>query len=117
MSKPLIVFTTLGNAEQAGQLARGLVSARLAACVTMIPGAVSIYRWGGQIEEDTEILLMIKTTGAQVESLKAQLLRVHPYDVPEFLVVDVVDGGEPYLRWLAEATRHTDMTGTEEAME
>ena len=83
----------------------------------MIPGAVSIYRWGGQIEEDSEILLMIKTTSAQVESLKGHLLRVHPYDVPEFLVVDVVDGGDPYLRWLTEATRNTDIQGVEEAME
>ena len=104
MMEPLIVLTTIGNAEQGRRIARELVEARLAACVTCFPGLVSVYRWSRRVEEDGEMLLMMKTTGERVEELKAHLLRVHPYEIPEFLVLPVRDGGEPFLRWLGEST-------------
>jgi periplasmic divalent cation tolerance protein len=104
MIEPLLVLTTLGNAEQGKKLAAELVDLRLAACVTCMPNLTSYYRWSGRVEEDSEILLMIKTTSERLETLKAHLLRVHPYQVPEFLVVAVADGGEPFLKWLAEST-------------
>jgi periplasmic divalent cation tolerance protein len=106
MVEPLIVLTTVGNAEQGRRIARELVDSRLAACVTCIPGLTSVYRWMGRVEEDAEMLLLIKTTDARVEELKAQLLRIHPYEVPEFLVLPVRDGGEAFRRWLGESTGH-----------
>ena len=104
MVEPIMVLTTLGKAEQGRKLAAELVDLRLAACVTCLPDLVSFYRWSGRVEEDSEILLMIKTTSERLESLRAHLLRVHPYEVPEFLVLNIREGGESYLRWLAEST-------------
>jgi periplasmic divalent cation tolerance protein len=104
MAEPIIILTTIGNAEQGRRVARDLVDARLAACVSCLPGVVSFYRWSGRVEEDGEMLLMIKSTSERLEELKAHVLRVHPYEVPEFLVLPVSEGGELYLRWLAEAT-------------
>lgn len=104
MTEPLIVLTTIGNAEHGRRIARELVEARLAACVTCFPGLVSVYRWSGRVEEDGEMLLLMKTTTARVEELKSHLMRVHPYEVPEFLVLPVREGGEAFLNWLGEAT-------------
>jgi len=104
MIEPLMILTTIGNAEQGRRIARELVDARLAACVSCVPGVVSFYRWSGRVEEDAETLLLIKTTGERLEELKTHLLRIHPYEVPEFLVLNSRDGGEQYLRWLAECT-------------
>jgi periplasmic divalent cation tolerance protein len=104
MIEPLIILTTVGNAEQGRRIARELVEARLAACVSCLPNMISYYRWSGRVEEDTETLLLIKSTGERVDDLKGYLLRVHPYEVPEFLVLPVREGGEQYLRWLGECT-------------
>ncbi len=104
MSEPLIVFTTVGNPEQAKHLGRELVESRLAACVSCMPDVVSIYRWAGAVQEDSETLLWIKTTRARVEALRLHLLRIHPYEAPEFLVVSIEQAGEAYLRWLEEST-------------
>lgn len=106
MVEPLVVLTTVGNAEQGRRIARELVEARLAGCVTCVPGLTSVYRWIGRVEEDTEMLLLIKTTGERVEDLKAHVLRVHPYEVPEFLVLPARDGGDAFRRWLGESTGH-----------
>ena len=104
MNEPLLVLSTIGNAEQGRHLARELVELRLAACVTCLPTGISYYRWAGKVEEDAETLLLMKTTSERVASLKAHLLRVHPYEVPEFLVVALRDAGETYLKWLFEST-------------
>jgi periplasmic divalent cation tolerance protein len=104
MLEPLIVLTTIGNEDQGRRIARDLVEARLAACVSCLPRLLSFYRWGGRVEENEEWLLLIKTTSERLDELKAHLLRMHPYEVPEFLVLSVRDGGEAYLRWLAEST-------------
>lgn len=107
MTEPLIVLTTIGNAEHGRRIARELVEARLAACVTCFPGLVSVYRWSGRVEEDGEMLLLVKTTASRLEELKSHLMRVHPYEVPEFLVVPVREGGEAFLKWLGESTGGT----------
>ncbi len=104
MTEPLLVLTTIGNADHGRRIARELVEAKLAACVTCMPGLVSVYRWSGRVEEDSEMLLLIKTTEERLDDLKTHLMRVHPYEVPEFLVLAVRDGGEAYVRWLAEST-------------
>lgn len=107
MLEPLIILTTIGNAEQGRRIARELVEARLAACVSCVPGLVSFYRWSGRVEEDAETLLVIKSTAERLDELKTHLMRIHPYEVPEFLVLTIRDGGEQYLRWLGESTGHS----------
>jgi periplasmic divalent cation tolerance protein len=104
MAEPLIVLTTIGNAEQGRRIGRELVDSRLAACVSCVPGLVSFYRWGGRVEEDSEMLLIIKTTGERLGELRGHLLRVHPYEVPEFLVLPIREAGDLYLNWLVEST-------------
>lgn len=94
-----IVFVTVGNEGDAGRIARKIVEERLAACVNMLPGIHSVYRWEGKIEEDSEILLIIKTSREHLETLKKRIDEIHPYDVPELLALDVEDGLERYIEW------------------
>ncbi len=103
MGDPIIVLTTIGGQEQGKGLARDLVSRRLAACVSVVSGVNSVYRWAGRVDEDEEVLLLIKTTTDRKEELKVHLIQVHPYEVPEFLVLSIREGGEPYIRWLVES--------------
>ena len=104
-TEPLIVvLCTVPDTATAGRLARLLVEERLAACVNVIPGLTSIYRWKGAVEEDPEALLLIKTRGGTFEALRARLVAEHPYETPEVvaLPVEAVDGA--YARWLLEQT-------------
>ena len=100
--KYFIVLTTVSNAEQAQRLARGLVEARLAACVNIQSDVRSVYRWEGQIQDDPELLLLIKTREDRLDALEARINSEHPYDVPEFLVVGVDRGSPEYLAWVDE---------------
>ena len=95
-----IVLTTAANAEEAGRLARTLVEERLAACVSLVPGVESVYRWKGQVESAAETLLLIKTSVEQLTALEARLHELHSYETPEFLVLQVEAGSSPYLEWL-----------------
>jgi periplasmic divalent cation tolerance protein len=95
-----IVLTTTASPEEANRLARTLVEERLAACVTLIPGVQSIYRWQGEIETSTETLLLLKTGAGQLSALEARLHELHSYQTPEFLVLPVESGSSPYLEWL-----------------
>jgi periplasmic divalent cation tolerance protein len=95
-----IVLSTFPGDRDASALARTLVEERLAACVNVLPPMTSIYRWEGGVEQATEHQLVIKTTAARIESLKARLAELHPYDVPEVLVLSVADGAASYLEWL-----------------
>jgi periplasmic divalent cation tolerance protein len=99
----VIVLTTLGAQTDAAAFARVLVDERLAACVNILPPMTSIYRWKGAIEEDREQQLVIKTTSDRVDALEARFHELHPYDVPEFLVIGVSDGSPAYLEWLGES--------------
>ena len=85
--KPLVVLTTVGADFDARVLAHALVEARLAACVNIVAGMHSVYRWEGRVTGDDEQLLVIKTTDARLDALREELFRRHPYDVPEFLVL------------------------------
>ena len=100
----MIVLTTLGAQTDAAALARVLVDERLAACVNILPVMTSVYRWKGTIEEDREQQLVIKTTSDRVEALEARFRELHPYELPEFLVVAATDGSAGYLAWLEEST-------------
>jgi periplasmic divalent cation tolerance protein len=102
-----IVLTTLGADFDAPSLARTLVEERLAACVSILPGVVSVYRWQGGVEQDQEQQLLIKTTPDRLAALESRLQQLHPYDVPELLVLDVERGGAAYLAWVRESVGET----------
>ena len=104
---PRIAVTTVGSAATAEQIARSLVDRRLAACVTVFPQATSTYRWEGQVTMESEQLLWIKTTDRRLAELERELVALHPYEVPEFLVLDVERASPDYLRWLVASTRGT----------
>jgi periplasmic divalent cation tolerance protein len=99
----VIVLTTVGVAFDAAQLARTLVDEQLAACVNVLP-VQSVYRWQGQVHVDDERQLVIKTSASRVEALERRVRALHPYDVPEWLVLDVAGGSPAYLEWLGSAT-------------
>ncbi len=96
----LLLLTTCPDGESAAGLARALVSERLAACVSRVPGMVSTYRWEGQVQEEGEILLLVKTTAVALPALRTRLAELHPYDVPELIALEIADGSPAYLDWL-----------------
>ena len=100
MSDFVLALTTVPRTFDATQLSQELVATGLAACVSIIGGIQSVYTWEGVPRTDAEQQLIIKTTTAEVDRLWDVLRSRHPYDVPEFLVVPVIDGSEDYLRWL-----------------
>ena len=103
----VIVLTTLGADADASSLARTLVEERLAACVNVLAPMTSTYQWKGTIEQDREQQLVIKTTAARVPALEARLRDLHPYELPELLVLPVSTGSDAYLRWMGESTTPT----------
>jgi len=102
---PLVVLSAVGSTDDAERIARSLVETGLAACVNLVPGVVSFYRWKGKLERDAEVLLLVKTTGERFEDLKTALVAQHPYELPEVLAVPISAGHEPYLEWLAASGR------------
>ena len=104
-SEGLLVMTTTPNEEAATTLARALVDESLAACVQVVPGLRSFFRWEGQVQDEPELLLLIKTAPDRREQVLERLGQLHPYTVPEAVTVRL-DGGSPaYLGWLREVTR------------
>lgn len=102
----VIVLTTFpADPDAARTFARTLVDERLAACVNVHTPMTSVYRWQGVIEEATESQMTIKTTAAQVAALLARIEELHPYDVPEILVLPAADGAAAYLEWVRDSTR------------
>jgi periplasmic divalent cation tolerance protein len=101
--KPVIVLTTVGADFDSRTLASALIELRLAACVNVIDRMQSIYRWEGRITTDTEQLLLIKTADDRVPALREELLRLHPYSVPEFVVVPISETSDSYGAWLLES--------------
>lgn len=100
----LLCLSTCPDAETATRIAHALVEERLAACVNRIAGATSTYRWQGRIQNDAEVLLLIKTTRAHFAALRDRLLALSPYAVPELIALEVVDGHVPYLEWIGSET-------------
>lgn len=103
MTDARLLLCTCPDAASAANLARALVAERLAACVSRVPGLVSTYRWDDEVQEDSEVLLLIKTTAGAVEPLQARLLELHPYDVPELIALDVAGGLPAYLAWMRDS--------------
>jgi periplasmic divalent cation tolerance protein len=99
-----IVLTTLGADADAVAIARTLIDERLAACVNILPPMTSIYRWEGKVEQDREQQMIIKTARTRVADLQTRVRELHPYELPEFLVLDAT-GSEAYLAWVGESAR------------
>jgi periplasmic divalent cation tolerance protein len=104
MADALELHVTMPDATQAAALARTLVEEGLAACVNIVPGVRSIYRWQGKLCDDAEVLCLVKTRSALFDRVRRRVLELHPYEVPEVLAFAVDDGSPAYLAWLAEAT-------------
>ena len=100
----VLVLTTLPNDGEAAAFARALVEERLAACVNLLPPMESTYRWEGKVERETERQAIIKTTRDRTVALWERVREMHPYEVPEFIVLPIVDGNDAYLRWIADST-------------
>ena len=105
MSEAIVILTTAPSEEEAVAIAKRLVGDKLAACVNVVPGVRSIYRWEGKLCDDAELLLVVKTTPAKQDAVIAMIQEVHSYDCPEAIVLPVVAGSRKYLDWIGEATQ------------
>lgn len=100
----LMAMTNVPDASSARTMARALVDARLAACVNILPGVQSVYRWQGAVEETGEFTLLVKTTRSHYPQLQQAILAAHPYDLPEVIAWPLTEGHPPYLHWVATET-------------
>ncbi len=101
-AEPMLALVTAAGEEQALAIARALVAERLAACVNLVAGVRSIYRWRAAIEDDREWLLLIKTTAARFAALERRVRELHSYETPEVIALPIAAGSPPYLEWLVE---------------
>ena len=99
----VLVLTTIAAAADGVALGRALVDEQLAACVNVLPAMASVYRWKGQVEQDREQQVIIKTTRDRLAALEAKVRELHSYELPEFLVVAADGGSDAYLTWLNES--------------
>lgn len=100
----VIALTTLPADADAAEFGRTLIDERLAACVNLLPVMESVYRWEGKIEFEAERQLVIKTSRDRIADLWDRVRELHPYEVPEFIVIPIMDGNEAYLRWIGDST-------------
>lgn len=98
-----LIISTVGDRSRADEISNTLVREKLAACVNIIPGVTSYYRWKGEVEKDSEIILLIKTTGEASQKLMARLRELHPYELPEAISFDITDGLPDYIKWIEES--------------
>jgi periplasmic divalent cation tolerance protein len=103
--KAVLVLTTISADADGPALARTLVEEQLAACVNVLPVMTSVYRWKGQVEQDREQQLVIKTTMDRVDALEARVRELHTYELPEFLVIAADGGAAAYLAWIDQSLR------------
>ena len=101
----LLVLCTCPTRETASAIATALLEERLAACVNQLPGVKSRYRWEGRIEDDDELMLLIKTTGSHYPAVEAMIRSLHPYEVPEIIGVPLTIGSEAYFDWIRNSVR------------
>lgn len=104
LTDKIVILSTCGSAEEAELVARTLLQEQLAACVNIVQGVRSLYRWKGAIEDSQEWLLIIKTRRDLVPGISEALRRVHTYEIPEVVAIPVVDGLAEYLEWIDRET-------------
>jgi len=102
MTEALIVFTTFANEEDAARVARVLVEERLAACANLLPSVRSIYRWKGEVADEREVVVLLKTRKQDWPALMSRLHELHPYETPECVAVRIAAGSPRYMAWLDE---------------
>lgn len=102
MIKPIIILTTVSDKENAKRIAKTIVEEHLAACVSIIDNINSVYEWKGNICDDIEYLLVIKSMGSKGKDVFKRIQELHPYEVPELIRLDVVDIGEKYWLWMKD---------------
>ena len=100
----IVVLTTVASNDEAVQLVRSLLERRIIACGTIMPAARSLYRWEGKIADETEVVVLLKTRSARIESLEMAFAELHPYKVPELLAIPVAAGTQKYLAWISGET-------------
>ena len=105
VDRVMVVLTTVGNEDDAARLATALVERRVAACVNVLPGVRSIYRWQGAVQDDRELLLLVKTTRARLDDASAAIAELHPYEVPEIVALEAASVAGAYAAWLADCVR------------
>lgn len=103
--QPVLIYTTFGSLDDAKRVGGGLVEKRLAACVNIFPGMISIFEWRGELDEEAEIAMIIKTRRALAEAVLAEMAELHPYEVPALLVLPTEAAGEGYRDWILEQTK------------
>lgn len=100
MAKSVVALTTVAKKEDAELIAKHIVEKRLAACVTILSGATSFYHWKGKLCREEEYLLVFKTIDLKIASLEKEIASIHPYELPEFIVLTVTRGSRRYLEWI-----------------
>ena len=100
MTDKVLTYTTCSDVRKAEKLATHLLQNRIAACINVLPGVKSFYRWQGKVATDAEVLLMIKTSRDLITEVRRVIEKLHDYDLPELIVVPIVDGSPDYLAWL-----------------
>lgn len=103
--KHLLVLSTCPGSITAKQIAQDLVANDVAACVNIVPGLTSYFKWSQKVESDVEFLLLIKTTSKNLPAIKKRIKSLHPYELPEVIAVSIEDGLEEYLRWVDTSTK------------
>ncbi|HET7569583.1 MAG TPA: divalent-cation tolerance protein CutA [Gammaproteobacteria bacterium] len=106
-SELFTLFCTCPDAACAEAIAKALVEERLAACVNLVPGLRSFYRWEGRVLDDSEVLLIVKTAQERLEAVEARVAELHPYELPELIAVPITTGSARYLAWLRDESAPT----------
>ena len=105
MDEYIVIFCTVPSKDVGNKIGSALVDKKVAACVNIVPGLTSIYEWKGKVCNDEECLLIVKSRKALFERIKKEILQLHPYELPEVISLQITDGLEPYLGWIAENTK------------
>lgn len=103
METHVVVYITAGNAEEAEKIANGLVKEGLAACVNIVPSVKSVYRWKGDICNDSEILLIAKSRNSFIKKIIEWVKENHSYETPEIIALPIIDGSKDYLKWIDDS--------------
>lgn len=104
MSEFIIVFCTTNDFQNAKQIAKQIVNEKLCACVNILPSVSSVYSWENNVQEDDEILMIIKTKKTLFDTLCSRIKELHPYEVPEIISTEIIQGSKSYLDWISNNT-------------
>jgi len=100
----LLVYCTVPNVDEAKSIARLLINKKLAACCNVVPGLVSVFRWEGKMNEESEVMLLIKTSLKKYDQLEKEIKMIHSYSIPEIIATPIVNASSAYLDWILEMT-------------